>query len=136
MSGDILAGLDDVLGSAVAAPVSKRTRGKKAVVESVDGPLTDPNLKHHGFSGKRVRIVVERGHDPTDLPTVFLKLNDYSCLIERGKEVDVPVELLHVLDAAEQTGFSQPRDGVLIPHDSLRFPYRIVTGHEHNRPIN
>lgn len=138
---DILAGLNDVLGgtnlaASEVAPMKPR-RVKRAVLPvtvpvEAEAPL-DCSLTHHGFCGERVRIVIERGHDPTDLPYVFLKLNDYNCRITRGEEVDIPIELLGVLDDAEQRGFSQPVDGILVPHDSLRFPYRLVTGHEHLR---
>lgn len=153
MKDEILQGLDglldgiDDIGKAhaedAAPPVPKKPRAKKAVapvkaatpeaksepavtppVES--SPAIDTLLKHHDFCGKRVKIVIERSHDPKDLAMVFMKLNDYTCVITRGEEVDVPVELLGVLDNASQTTFSQPHDGVLIPHNSLRFPYRIV----------
>lgn len=145
-SDDILDGLDDILGAAmeqpepapVAQPPAKRTRRTKAEMAAANAavlppapapapaPKLDPMSKQHGFSGKRVKIVVERGHNPEDSPVVFVRLNDYACQITRGEPVEVPVEVLGVLNDARQTVFSQPTSGVLVPHDSLRFSYSRV----------
>ena len=141
MNDDILGGLDAVLEGIDAEPakpasLTKSARAKRAsqvkaesttaaqVEETAMTP--DKRLTHHGFTGKRVKIIIERSHDPKESHLVFLKLNDYSCTIERGREVEVPEELLGVLNDAEQTSFSQPQDGILIPHNSIRFPYRVI----------
>ncbi len=140
MNDDILDGLEDVLEGInaevpgpVGLPAMKKPRAKKAAAPApakaaapAVAPLRDKSLTHHGFSGERVKIIIERSHDPKEPHSVFLKLNDYTCIISRGQEVEVPVELLGVLNDAVQRSFSQPQDGVLIPHDSIRFPYRVI----------
>ncbi|MGH9895769.1 MAG: hypothetical protein ACREA0_28050 [bacterium] len=87
----------------------------------------DPMAAQHGFSGRKLKIIIDKGRDKDDPTTVFLRLNQYEAYAQRGVPVELYEEVVaSCLDNAVQTIFAQPSDGVLIPHDSLRFPYRIV----------
>lgn len=99
----------------------------EAVRNLVTPPLTDPMAVQHGFSGRKLRIIIDRGHGKDDPTTVFLRLNNYEATAPRGVPIDVYEEVVAAcLDNAVQTVYSQPTDGELIPSDALRFSYRAV----------
>ena len=75
---------------------------------------------------KRVRIILEENDNipPTGL---FVGINGRSFLIRPGEEVDVPSEVLEVLnDAVEATPKTDLQGNVVDYRNKMRFPYRIV----------
>lgn len=80
-----------------------------------------------GLSGKKVMINIAIGNDKSPRRQ-FVGLNGAHYLIERGKDVPVPVELLGVLDDAVETVSEQdPEDDQKsIMVERKRFPYTII----------
>lgn len=125
--------LDQLLGEisdddSKAKTPARIRRGRPAKISLDVAVEIDNFFKQHGFCGERVRIIIERSQNPQDQQTVFIRLNDYTAEIERGIPVEVPIEVIHeVLDNAVHTSFSQPSEGVMLPHNSPRFPYQRVS---------
>ncbi len=74
---------------------------------------------------KRVRILISEGSEQ-DLPYVFVGVNGQSYQISRGEEVDVPVEVLEVLDNAVTVTYVKTKDRKQVARRQLRFPYRVI----------
>lgn len=103
------------------------TTTKPKKVEAADLPTdtneVEPPKKRKGYT----KIYLERGEDipPTGVP---VSLNGRAYLIQAGVEVEVPTELLEVLDQAEM---SEPEidptfNQVVGYRPRKRYPYRIV----------
>lgn len=77
-------------------------------------------------SQKRVRIFIEEKRSSSEIDPVFVGCNGRGYYIKRGVEVDVPVEVAHILDNAIE-GVVKPRPSTVGGVDfitSLRFPFR------------
>lgn len=77
-------------------------------------------------SQKRLRIYIEEKRHSTEIDPVFVGCNGRGYYIKRGFEVDVPVEVVAILDNAIE-GVVKPRPATVGGVDfitSRRFPFR------------
>lgn len=114
--------------------VAKLTAEREARIAAEEKKSQKPGVANevHSASKERFRIIVEDARDANDMSRVYVGVNGRGYWLRRGKEVDVPREVIGALDAAvidkaipifdEATG--QPR-GVEM-RKSRRFPYQIV----------
>ncbi|MGC9239763.1 MAG: hypothetical protein ACP5D5_08890 [Acidithiobacillus sp.] len=94
--------------------------------EGINPVVADPKgRKKPEGKGKRVRILISEGSEQ-DLPYVFVGVNGQSYQISRGEEVDVPVEVLEVLDNAVTVTYVKTKDRKQVARRQLRFPYRVI----------
>ena len=103
--------------SAPGTPVRKQAADPK----NADAMRTQP----------RKTIVVASTGQPNEENPVYVGVNGYRFLIERGKPVEVPIAVLEVLDNAIETKYDQVKDETgktidLRPRDSQKYPYRVV----------
>ena len=101
-----------------AAPAPKATKPKAAAAPKA---AATPKAVE-----PRVRIILEENDNipPTGL---FIGINGRSFLIRPGEEVDVPSDVLEVLnDAVEATPKTDLQGNVVDYRNKMRFPYRIV----------
>ncbi len=76
-------------------------------------------------SPKRVRVILDEGGEQ-DLPYVFISLNGVAYKVQRGVEVELPVELLEILDHAVMTVMVKDQNNRYTPRKIMRFPYRVL----------
>jgi hypothetical protein len=109
---------DTTITSIDDAPV-QQAANKPAAKGSVKGANHDVEL-----SGKTRTVTIhtsdaEGGHD-----AVFLSINGYGYQIPRGVPVEVPVEVLHVLENAKITSYSPSKvPGEFIERTTHRFAF-------------
>ncbi len=78
---------------------------------------------------ERFRVIIEEGRDANDSPEVFLSVNGRGYQIKRGYPVDIPPELIEVLDHAvidKHIPVIDENSGVTtgsIIRQARRFPY-------------
>lgn len=78
---------------------------------------------------KKARIVIPSGRSEHERCPVPIGLNGREFLIERDREVDVPVGVLNVLNLAQARIARTSGDGpetVTSFHNAPRYPYRLV----------
>ena len=102
------------------APAAKpKAAGKsKVAVAAVSGEVIP--------AAARVKIILEENDNipPTGL---FVGINNKSYLIRAGEEVEVPVEVVEVLnDAVEDVPRTDGNNNVLDYRKKMRFPYRLI----------
>lgn len=104
-----------------AAPKpAKAPAAPKAAPKSADKPVEVI------LAAKRVKIILEENDNipPTGL---FVGVNGRSFLIRAGEEVEVPVEVVEVLnDAVEDVPRTDGNNNVLDYRKKMRFPYRLI----------
>lgn len=78
-------------------------------------------------SKQRIRIRIERSSDPSEVQVPFVAINGRGYSIQRGKEVDVPPEVVEVLRNA-QVGrpVINDKDEVVGYEDALRHPFSVI----------
>jgi hypothetical protein len=123
--GQKLSGDDD-------EPVLKPRRGRpKQVVEPKEPELTPEQKYALASSTKRelIRITLEENENipPTGQ---FFGLNGRHFMLKPGVAVDVPVEIINILnDAVQEVPEIDPTTRQVVGYrKKLRFPYRVMTG--------
>ncbi len=107
-------GAEVVAETVAPAPASlgkKKTVGKGDVVVAGDG-----------MSGRKLRVTIHQGQDDLGREPVFVGLNGYSYLIKRGEEVEVPEEVVAILQSAVQSHFENTKAGLIerkVPRHSM-----------------
>ena len=99
--------------AAKAAKASKAAKGDAKPVEVIP-------------AAERVKIILEENDNipPTGL---FIGVNGRSFLLRAGEEVEVPVEVVEVLnDAVEDVPRTDGNHNVLDYRKKMRFPYRLT----------
>ena len=108
------------LGNEVAAPAPKPVKPAKAA-KAKEATVTEVIP-----AAKRVKIILEENDNipPTGL---FIGINGRSFLLRAGEEVEVPVEVVEVLnDAVEDVPRTDGNNNVLDYRKKMRFPYRLI----------
>jgi len=77
---------------------------------------------------KRVKIVIPEQEGEDNQGDVFISVNGRAYQIKRGFEVEVPPEVIEVLDHAISTKMSQDmRTMEMSFKDVPRFPYKVIS---------
>lgn len=82
--------------------------------------------KNHGFSGSTVTVefLKTRDNEPRD---IFVSVNDYQALIQRGKVVTIPAEAFEAIQKATYTDRevdeNDPDKTVWV--EKQRYPYNV-----------
>lgn len=111
------------LGNEVAAPAPKPAKPAKAANTAKTKKATVTEVIP---AAKRVKIILEENDNipPTGL---FIGINGRSFLLRAGEEVEVPVEVVEVLnDAVEDVPRTDGNNNVLDYRKKMRFPYRLT----------
>lgn len=117
---DEVAGNLDNEASASAPKAPKAAKPAKAV-KAKEAAVTEVIP-----AAKRVKIILEENDNipPTGL---FIGVNGRSFLLRAGEEVEVPVEVIEVLnDAVEDVPRTDGNNNVLDYRKKMRFPYRLT----------
>lgn len=77
------------------------------------------------LSGKKKVITIHPTEGDGGSDAVFLQINGYGYQVPRGKPVEVPVELVEILENAKQTTMSRDNKGALIERTTPRFAYSV-----------
>lgn len=101
-------------------PAAQAPKQAAAAAKKVKGANHDAAL-----SGDKKTITIhvsdaEHGHE-----AVSLSINGYAYQIPRGEPVEVPVEVLHVLENAKVDKFETAKDGSEIKRTSNRFAFSV-----------
>ena len=111
------------LGNEAAVPASKPVNSAKAANTAKTKKATVTEVIP---AAKRVKIILEENDNipPTGL---FIGINGRSFLLRAGEEVEVPVEVVEVLnDAVEDVPRTDGNNNVLDYRKKMRFPYRLT----------
>lgn len=93
----------------------------KEVQETKDILLKEPEAP------KRVKIIIAEGEGEENQGDVFVSVNGKAWQIKRGFEVEVPQEVIEVLDHAVTTKMTQNLDTQEMYYKNVpRFAYQIV----------
>jgi len=74
--------------------------------------------------GKKVKVIFHNTKD--DSGDVYVALNGVGYLVQREQEVEVPADVLGVIDLAVETQHSRGAKGEEIVKDIKRYPYTKV----------
>ena len=103
---------------------------KTAVDVAQEAPVKKITGKSSGsgeMSGKTTRIKVFAGEGDQGAHPAFVSHNGTAYLIPRGEVVEVPDELLEILDNAITAITSPNRNGIgVMTRDVLRYNYQVV----------
>lgn len=110
LNDDLSAGLDTAGDQAPA----RRKRAAKADATGATRP-----------SDERVGIIIAESDNPKDTH-VFVSVNGYAYHIKRGERVDVPREVIHVLENAVESRLVQVGEGRHELKSFHRYPFRTV----------
>lgn len=72
----------------------------------------------------KVRIMIQQDEKNTD--DVFVGVNDKDYLIKRGVEVEVPVEIYHVLNNAVRYAYAETENGLDEPIQTKAYPFNVL----------
>lgn len=114
------------LGNEVAAPAPKPVKPVKPVKPAKAAKAKEATVTEVIPAAKRVKIILEENDNipPTGL---FIGINGRSFLLRAGEEVEVPVEVVEVLnDAVEDVPRTDGNNNVLDYRKKMRFPYRLT----------
>jgi len=111
LNDDLSAGLEP---EPEATP-NKRKRGAKA-------PSTTAVAK---AEPERIGIIISESENPKDTH-VFISVNGYAFNIKRGERVEVPPEIVHVLENAVESRLILTGEGRHELKSFNRFPFRTV----------
>lgn len=101
------------------------------VIETVidAAPVNAPSVtapSHHGFSGQKVRVVINEGEGDAGREAVYVALNEYSAQIPRNQECVIPIEVFNsCIKAAKVSTLVRTRDG-LDERTVNRFSYSML----------
>lgn len=73
-----------------------------------------------------VRVIIHNQDGPCGAEDVFVSVNGKAWLIKREHEVDLPPEVLEVLENAEQAVYERDPDGAQREKRMKRFAYSIL----------
>ena len=116
MSDTQVTTLDDETTAAPAAEKAGKEKAAKAT-----GKASSAVAKEAGLTGSRKTIVIHQGEGAAGREDVVVGVNGVMFSIKRGKPVDVPVEVVHVLENAVTTVYE---NGEAI--DTPRFAFSVV----------
>lgn len=116
MSDSKVTTLDD---SAALADEVVATKAPKAV-KSLKGANHDSSL-----SGRKRILTIHQTNDEGGELDVFLAINGYAYQIKRGEPVEVPEEVIEVLQNAKQTLMSFGQGGQVITRETPRYPFSV-----------
>ena len=97
-----------------AAPAQSETPAKKAKADSKPAVVPERTTTGaaDGFSGRKVRVVINAGSDDLDKEPVDIGLNGTTWRIKRDEEVVIPEEVFEVLKNAVTTTYKNVGDKV------------------------
>ena len=82
------------------------------------------------LSGKKVKITIHKDPRPHAVDPVPVSINGYQWTIRRGEIVEVPIEVVHVLNNAVEVHYDQianPDHTVnLRPREAMAYPFAVV----------
>ncbi len=82
------------------------------------------------ISGKKVTIMIHKSADKFAVDPVPVSLNGNQFTIKRGNPVEVPVELIEVLNNAVETSYDQVTNAdqstQMVPRESLSYPFQVL----------
>lgn len=111
-NADTVATLDDDVMETISEPAQVVTPGVSA--------------SNHGFSGEKVRVVINEGEGDAGREAVYVALNEYSAQIPRNQECVIPVEVFNsCIKAAKVSTLVRTRDG-LEDRTVNRFSYSML----------
>jgi hypothetical protein len=85
-----------------------------------------PANKTSDLCGRKATIIVQPGNGDDGNDAVFVSLNSYAWQIPRSTPVEVPVEVLEILQNAKQTTyFKQGKE--LVSRDVYRHNFQVVS---------
>jgi hypothetical protein len=129
---------DAAVEAAQAAPAAPATQAESDLVANLRAQIAaqDERLRQldHGDDGsqsraqtkKRIRIRIDEARESSEPNPVFVGVNGRGYQIRRGKEVDVPPEVAHVLDIAI-AGRGIPLEGGGVEFsEGRRIPYQFI----------
>lgn len=116
MSDTQVTTLDDDTTTASAAPSTEKS-GKAGKAKATAAIAAEA-----GLTGKRKTIVIHQGEGAAGREDVTVGVNGVMFNIKRGKPVDVPAEVVHVLENAVTTVYE---NGEAI--DTPRFAFSVVS---------
>lgn len=111
---------------ALAEQIKELERRNRVLTDKLDKAVLGKSTGSRSSGKKRVRILVEEGRLQSDQDYVFVGVQGRGYRIRRGFEVDVPPEVVEVLEHARQ-GVVKPRPAKTGGVDfirSQRFPFR------------
>lgn len=97
MSDTQVTTLDDEKTTTAAADKATGTKAKAAEAKAAKGSVAASDA---GLTGNRKTIVIHQGEGAAGRDDVQVGVNGVMFNIKRGKPVDVPVEVVHVLENA------------------------------------
>lgn len=77
---------------------------------------------------KTVRIIIDETRDSTEMQNVPVGVNGRMWIIKRGEEVEVPLEVLEVLDHAVVEKTVKLEGGAEVTKKVKRFNYSVLSG--------
>ncbi len=104
---------------AAAAPVTEKATKEKATKAATS--KSTAAAKEAGLNGDRKVILIHQGEGTAGREDVVVGVNGVMFNIKRGKPVDVPVEVVHVLENAVTTVYE---NGEAI--DTPRFAFSVL----------
>lgn len=121
---------DESAGNLAAPPVAAPAPKPKAAEPKAAKPKAAKVVEEPVIevipAASRVKIILEENDNipPTGL---FIGSNGRSFLIRPGEEVEVPVEVIEVLnDAVEDVPRTDGNNNVVDYRKKMRFPYRLI----------
>lgn len=90
-------------------------------------PIPESKPRMRSVGSERVKIVIDESGNPKDSQYVFVSINGRAYQIRRGVEVEVPVEILNVLNDAVESRLIKDADDEWTTKSFLRFPFRKVS---------
>lgn len=115
MSDTQVTTLDDDTKTTATPPAEKPAKGGK-------GSKASAAAAEAGLTGNRKTIVIHQGEGAAGREDVMVGVNGVMFMIKRGKPVDVPTEVVHVLENAVTTVYE---NGEAI--DTPRFAFSVVS---------
>lgn len=127
-STEVEAFSDDAFLAQLKGLLAKLPPERKAqLISDMSGGVVFAPAPQVASTPKRIRIRLEENENipPTGL---FIGHNGRTFIIQTGRDVDVPPELLEVLDNAIMTSSVVNPDTLRVMgyRDKLRYPYRII----------
>lgn len=104
------------------------TVAPKLAAEATKGVATESRAS----SAERWRIIIDEPRDQTDAPEAFVGVNGRAYQIKRGVAVDVPPEVVHVLNnAVAERSFPKVNEVTGMPEGIVtrkyrRFPFQML----------
>lgn len=121
MSDTQVTTLDDDTTATATAVAGTPTSGKEKGGAKANAKASSAVAKEAGLKGDRKTIVIHQGEGAAGREDVVVGVNGVMFSIKRGKPVEVPSEVVHVLENAVTTVYE---NGQAI--DTPRFAFSVV----------